>query len=240
VVPASTALAPSTAGTPAPASAQPSQADAETQRLRADAEALKKQAGAELARARSDAEAVRAAKTKADGEAAANRLRAQAEADAARIRSEAEAAAARARSDAEAVTRDAEARVAKASRAPASAAVPGGARYDGAWNVTIVCAPSEGASGYKVEFDAQVKDNFLRGERGVEGKHSSLRLQGAIQPDGSATLDAKGLTGDPKYNVKGVAQGMPVAYHVAAHFDSNRGTGRRLELRPCDVHFAKQ
>jgi class 3 adenylate cyclase len=241
VVPGSTAPPPSTAapGTPAAASTPPSQTDAETQRLRADAEALRKQAGAELARARSDAEAVRAARTKAEGEAAANRLRAQAEADAARIRSEAEAAAARARSDAEAVTRDAASRVAKAARAPASA-VTGGARYDGAWSVTVICAPSDGASSYKVEFDAQVKDSFLRGEKGVEGTPGWLRLQGAIQPDGSATLDAKGSTGDPKYNIKGVAQGLPYAYHVAANFDPNRGTGRRLELRSCDLRFAKQ
>nr|MDQ6922802.1 ATP synthase F0 subunit B [Pseudomonadota bacterium] len=226
-------------GAPAIASATPSQTDAETQRLRADAEALKKQAGAELARARTDAEAVRAARTKADGEAAANRVRAQAEADAARIRSEAEAAATRAKGDAETAARDAEARVAKVARVPASA-VPGGTRYDGAWGVTVVCAPSEGGASYKLEFDAQVKDSFFRGEQGVEAKPGWLRLQGAIQPDGSATLDAKGTTGDPKFNVKGGAQGQPYAYHVAANFDPNRGTGRRLELRPCDLRFEKK
>ena len=241
VVPASTAPALSSAatGTPATTSALPPQIDADTQRLRADAEALKKQAGAELARARSDADAVRAARIKSDAEGAASRLRAQAEADAARIRSEAEAVAARAKSDASAVKRDAGAQVAKAAPAPASE-VAGGARYDGAWSVAVACAPSEGASSYKVELDAQVKDGFLRGEKGVEGTPGWLRLQGAIQPDGSATLDAKGTTGDPKYNIKGVAQGLPYAYHVAANFDPNRGTGRRLELRPCDLRFAKQ
>jgi len=237
--------------TPGTASgAPPAQVDADTQRLRADAEALKKQAETELARARSDADAVRAARTKADAEAAASRLRAQAEVDAARIRSEAAAAAARTKSDAEAATRTAETRDAKAAaaapaamdktaRAPASAAA-GGARYDGTWNVTVICAPAEGASAYKLELVAQVKDDFLRGEYGGEGKPGWLRLQGAIQPDGSATLDAHGLTGDPKYNLKSAAQGIPYAYHVAAHFDANRGTGRRLELRACDLRFAKQ
>jgi hypothetical protein len=95
-------------------------------------------------------------------------------------------------------------------------------------------------AGYKLEFVAQVKDNFLRGEHGVEAKPAWLRLEGAIQPDGSATLDARGLTGDPKYNIKGVVQGLPYAYRVAAHFDSDRGTGRRLELRACDLRFAKR
>ncbi|TMI04186.1 MAG: hypothetical protein E6H46_07655 [Betaproteobacteria bacterium] len=253
--------------TPGTASgAPPVQADVDTQRLRADAEALKKQAETELARARSDADAVRAARTKADAEAAASRLRAQAEVDAARIRSEAAAAAARTKSDAEAATRTAETRAAKATPAPrnadkpsdtaaATTAVPAamdktaraptsaaadGARYDGTWNVTVVCAPAEGASAYKLELVAQVKDNFLRGEQGADGKPGWLRLQGAIQPDGSATLDAHGLTGDPKYNLKSAAQGIPYAYHVAAHFDANRGTGRRLELRACDLRFAKQ
>jgi len=227
--------------TPGTASgAPPVQADVDTQRLRADAEALKKQAETELARARSDADAVRAARTKADAEAAASRLRAQAEVDAARIRSEAAAAAARTKSDAEAATRTAETRDAKAAAAAPASAAAGGARYDGTWNVTVICAPAEGASAYKLELVAQVKDDFLRGEYGGEGKPGWLRLQGAIQPDGSATLDAHGLTGDPKYNLKSAAQGIPYAYHVAAHFDANRGTGRRLELRACDLRFAKQ
>jgi class 3 adenylate cyclase len=242
VVPASTspALSSAATGTPATTSALPPPIDADTQRLRADAEALKKQAGAELARARSDADAVRAARIKSDAEGAASRLRAQAEANAARIRSDAETAAARAKSDAAPVKRDAGAQVAMAAPAPASA-VASGARYDGAWSVAVACAPtSEGASGYNLEFEAQVKDNFLRGERYVEGKPGWLRLQGPIQLDGSATLDAQGVTDDPKYANKNVAQGTPYSYHVAAHFDSNRGTGRRLELRACDLRFTKR
>jgi hypothetical protein len=249
---------------PAIASVPASQPDVETQRLRAEAETLKKQAGAELARARSDADAVRAAKAKAEADAAANRSRAQSEADAARIRGAAGATASLAKGDppalaanaqvasspqarnaesrpgdAGAVTATASTTADKTVRAPASAAADG-ARYDGSWSATVVCAPSEGAASYKLDFNAQVKDNFLRGEQGVEGRPGWMRLQGPIQPDGSATLDAQGLTGDPKYNVKGVGQGMPYSYHVAAHFDANRGTGRRLELRACDLRFAKQ
>ncbi len=239
-----------------PSSVQSPQADADTQRLRADAEALKKQAEAELARAHSDVEAVRATRAKADAEATAIRLRAQAEADVARIRNGAEAA-----------TRDVQARAAKATavprgadgkadgaapasaassaaaditaRAPAAAAA-GGTRYDGTWDVTVVCAPAEGASAYKLDLVAQVKDGFLRGEQGADGKPGHLSLQGAIQPDGKATLDAQGLTGDSTYNLKNVAQGIPYAYHVAAHFDGDRGAGRRLELRACDLRFAKR
>jgi class 3 adenylate cyclase len=227
------------------------------------ADAVKAQADAELARARSEADAARAAKAKADAELAANRLRTQALADAARIRGEAEAAAARTKGDAEAargsaqvpgavVSRSAQsapgdmavaapAAIAadKTARAPAGALV-GDARFDGAWNVLVVCEPQgTRALGYKFDFVAQVKDGFLRGERLAEGSPGWLRLQGAIQADGSATLDARGLTDDPKYS-NGVAHGTPYAYHVAAQFDSNHGSGRRLEMRACDLRFAKE
>jgi hypothetical protein len=127
----------------------------------------------------------------------------------------------------------------KTARGPASGGTDG-ARYDGTWNVTVACAPAEGASAYKVELVAQVKDSFLRAEQGANGKPGWLRLQGAIQSDGSATLDAQGLTGDPKYNLKNTARGLPYAYHVDARFDAYRGTGHRVELRPCDLRFAKQ
>jgi class 3 adenylate cyclase len=258
--PATTAAPAVAPPAPADAGAARTQGEADAQRMRSEAEALKRQAEAELARARTDADASRAARQKADSEAAATRIRAQAEADAARIRSEAEAAAARAKTDAETQI----ARAAQAARkadtksgeatavtmAPAQgsekALAPAGAtgnaaRFDGNWNVTIVCATTaDGALGYTLEFIAQVKDGVLRGEQGIEGSPSWLRLEGQIQPDGSARLDARGITGNPKYNVKGVAKGVPYGYRVAARFEGTRGTGNRLELRPCDLRFAKQ
>jgi class 3 adenylate cyclase len=252
---------PGSAAAPTDAAALRTQGEADAQRMRAEAEALKRQAEAELARARSDADASRAARQKADAEVAAARIRAQAETDAARIRGEAEAAAARAKSDAEAQT----AKAAQANRkmdaksgeptavtavptqgadkvatAPAGATVSA-ARFDGTWTVTNVCTPTaDGAQGFKYDFVAHVKDGYLRGDRGKEGSADWLRLEGQIQPDGSARLDARGTTGDPKYSVKGVAKGTPFGYHVAARFEGSSGTGKRLELRPCDMRFVKQ
>ncbi len=243
-----------------PADSPALRAQSETKRLRDDAQALKRQAEAELANARSAAEAGRAAKTRTDAEAAAAKLRAQAEADAARIRAEATATAARTRTEAEAA-RGASAEIAKATQTPAKVepgsgdSVPGHATpsatdkvalaaptaYDGTWNVTVVCPThTDGALGYKLDFVAHVKDGFVRGEQGTEGSSGWLRLQGPIQPDGSARLYARGITGDPKYNVAGVAKGAPYAYTVAARFEGSRGTGRRLELRACDLSFVKQ
>jgi class 3 adenylate cyclase len=231
-------------------------ADADAQRLRSEAEALKRQAESELARARADADAGRAARQKADSEAAAARIRAQAEADAARIRSEAEAAATRTKSEAEAnvaksaqSSRKGDAKVSEAAvvaTAPAAAVTAAGAtgnaaRFDGTWTVTNVCgATADGAQGFTYQFVAQVKDGYLRGDRGTEGSPDWLRLEGQIQADGSARLAARGLTGDPKYSVKGVSKGTPFGYHVAAQFEGPSGTGKRLELRPCDLRFAKQ
>src|SRR5208282_1767403 len=197
-------------------------------------------AASDALKVQAEAETARAAKMQADAEAAANRVRLQALSDAARIRAEAKAAAARETAGAApkpgiqagapvahtaqvapgdtAPATSASLPADKAASAPA-AAVVGGVRFDGAWKVAVECeSMGSGALGYKFDFVAQVKDNFLRGERRAEGSPGWLRLEGPIQPDGSATLDARGLTDDPKY-ANGVAHGTPYAYHVAAHFD---------------------
>ena len=227
------------------------QSEQEVQRLRSDAEALKRQAESELARVRAEAEAVRMAK-------------ARAATDAARIRSETELAAAPARSETEAAARADNAqttRIAQGKRegdtkardavvsAPAlppadrdSRTATGSAgRFDGTWNVTINCQKaSDGAFGYVLEFVAEIKDGYLRGRQGTAGSPGSVEIQGQIGPDGNAKFDARGLTGDPKYNVKGVQSGVPYGYQVAAHFDGEHGTGHRLQLRPCDLTFSRQ
>ena len=241
VVPAPAPGVAAPANAPPPPTKASAPVDADTQRLRADAEAMKKQAEAVLAKARADIEAVRLAKAGSENEAAANRLRTQVEADAARIRSETEsAAAARVKSEAETSARDAELRAAKATRTTASAAASGSS-YDCTWSVVGFCAPTnEGAASYKIELDVQVKNNFLRGEKLSESTPGWLRLQGPIAADGSATLDAKAIADDPKYANKNVARGTPYACHIAAQFEPQRGAGHRLELRACDLRFAKQ
>jgi len=239
--------------------ADAARAQGEAQRLRAEAESLKRQAEAELARVRAETEASRAAKGKAEAEAAATRLRAAAEADAARIRADAEASAARARGDMQSVARAAKPQETSrpgvghtadpGTHAPVMVAAneslpaaPGAAgRFDGSWNVTVECGKAaDGALGYTVSLVAVVKDGFLLGEQGTEGSSGWLRLSGRIQPDGTAMLDASGITGDPKYNVKAVQRGTPYAYQVAAKFDGARGSGRRLQVRECALTFARQ
>ena len=260
---------PTSPSAPAAAAADSSalRAQSETERLRADAETLKREAEAELARARSEANAARLAKSKAEAGGAEAKPRPQAEVDAARIRSEVGATAARAKTEPESATGGAATEGPKATptmakadtsasaatpsnttppgagtTAPVTAATASNAgAYDGNWNVTVVCqGRSEGVLGYTLEFVAQVKDGFVRGERGSEGSAGWLRLEGPIQPDGSATLNARGITDDPKYTVTRAAKGTPYVYTVAAHFEGSHGSGRRLELRACDLRFIKQ
>ena len=115
------------------------------------------------------------------------------------------------------------------------------ASFDGTWNVTVECyRHTDGALGYTVEIIAHVKNGFLSGEKGANGDAGSLLLEGNIQPDGNATLSARGRTGDPRFNANNVRSGAPYAYDVIARFDGARGSGHRVQLRKCDLTFVKQ
>ncbi|MDQ6621733.1 MAG: hypothetical protein M3Z31_18920 [Pseudomonadota bacterium] len=114
-------------------------------------------------------------------------------------------------------------------------------RFDGAWSVNIDCAGhSDGALGYTFQFPARVENGFLAGQNGREGQPSYLKLEGQIDPSGAALLSARGLTGEQKYSVDRVRYGSAYSYHAKAQFDETRGTGRRIELRKCDLTFIKQ
>jgi class 3 adenylate cyclase len=231
-LPSSTpAAAPSPAPTPqstnADGTAGRMQAEADVARIRVEAEALKRQAESELARTRAEAEAARAARVRADAEAAAARVRAQAEADAARIRAEAAPPAAKpapqARTD-----------------ATTTAPVPPKGAFDGSWQVEMRCAAlANGAAGFTVVFPARVVDSRILGERGKEGAPDSLRMEGEIRADGSALLGVRGFTADPKFNPRRLPPGSPYRYQVTARFDGASGTGTRND-RPCELAFRRQ
>ena len=113
-------------------------------------------------------------------------------------------------------------------------------RFDGAWNVTVECPAHQGASGYTVRLLGQVKDGTLAAQQGVAGQPGgSLTLSGKIQPDGKASIDARGTVGDPRTAANRLSPGTPYAYRVDALFDGARGVGNRTELRPCSLTFVK-
>ena len=112
-------------------------------------------------------------------------------------------------------------------------------RFDGNWNITLVCPTDKTADGYTYHFPALVKNGLLHGEHGTTGNPGWLALDGTIQADGSATMNAKGITNIPRFAAYQVRTGTPYAYTVNAHFDGSSGTGRRIELRACTLTFVK-
>jgi len=99
------------------------------------------------------------------------------------------------------------------------------AGFDGTWRGVITCAPHAedgGARGYTYGFPVRVKDGVLHAQRKAEDAPGSLRIDGPIQPDGSAELIAKGLTGHPDNAVEG-----------------SKGVGTRLDSRKCDFTFTR-
>jgi hypothetical protein len=113
-------------------------------------------------------------------------------------------------------------------------------RFDGSWQTTVSCPNASEALAYFYEFTSQVKDSVLRGQRGVEGKPGWLNLDGRINPDGTATIQAKGLVGNSAYAQGNVPAGNPYNYRVSALFEDTTGTGDRLDGRVCHYTFVKQ
>jgi hypothetical protein len=117
-------------------------------------------------------------------------------------------------------------------------------RFDGVWSVTVVCADykdaSAGAKGYTLRMLGEVKNGQFEGQRGKPGEPGSLRYSGRIQRDGSAELQANGFTGNPDYTPGRLVAATPYTYRLTAQFDERRGTGKRLDARPCEATFVKQ
>ncbi|GEM_PF-3315707 len=113
-------------------------------------------------------------------------------------------------------------------------------RFDGSWNVVVFCPESDGAPASAFRFMARVKDGVLHGERGSAGARGWMILDGAIQPDGTARLDASGITNDAD-ELRGVTPAdTSYAYRVQARFEGSHGIGGRMEGRSCTLHFTRQ
>jgi hypothetical protein len=114
------------------------------------------------------------------------------------------------------------------------------ARFDGAWNVTVECPAHGTASAYTRRLLAQVKDGALAAQLGDVGQPGSLTLSGKIHPDGKASIDARGMVGDPRNTANRLSQGTSFAYRVDAAFEGARGVGNRADdVRPCRLTFVK-
>jgi hypothetical protein len=123
--------------------------------------------------------------------------------------------------------------VARADDAP-----PG--RFDGLWDTIVSCENTSGALGYSFEFVSTVKQGVLHGEKGKPGEPGWLKLDGTITTDGVADLYASGLVGAAPYAVGQRPAGSAYGYHVDARFSGTKGSGHRVEGRPCTVSFTRK
>jgi len=111
--------------------------------------------------------------------------------------------------------------------------------YDGRWLTRVTCASLGRAQSYSMELSGEVKDGAYHARVGTVGEAGSLVIDGKIVSDGSAALLAKGSVGSTATS-GGTAVGTPYLYHVIAQFEPSRGTGKRIEVRPCNLTFVKQ
>jgi class 3 adenylate cyclase len=111
--------------------------------------------------------------------------------------------------------------------------------YDGKWLTMMSCPAFGRAQGYSQELSAEVKDGAYHARLGTIGEPGSVIIDGKIVSDGTSALFAKGFVGSTATS-GGSALGTPYFFHVIAQFEHSRGTGKRIEFRPCDLTFVKQ
>jgi hypothetical protein len=116
-----------------------------------------------------------------------------------------------------------------------------GTQFDGIWNSTISC-PGEGtgARGYTFQFVSEIKNGVLHAQYRTLDSPGSLTLEGKVRSNGVAELNAHGRTGNPEYAVNRLSTGTPYSYLIKVQFTDTRGTGTRIDTRPCTFVFSKR
>lgn len=122
---------------------------------------------------------------------------------------------------------------------PASAKT-GNTKFDGEWDLNVSCPAFGKASSYFRFMKAEVKDGVLHGEYLTPGTPAWFVIDGKIAADGKASFVAKGLTGNPAVTMNNSKPGSPYTFTADGQFEGSSGSGKRNELRPCDLKFAKR
>jgi hypothetical protein len=124
---------------------------------------------------------------------------------------------------------------------PATVFAADAKRFNGAWDATLSCPKSpDGAKAYSFEFDVEIKDGVLHGERGTAGQPGWMALDGPIKDDGSAALVAEGITNFSEYAINHAQKGTHYKHAVSAQFEDKHGTGNWITVRTCDFTFDKK
>jgi hypothetical protein len=128
----------------------------------------------------------------------------------------------------------------------AAAAISGAAlaqsadRFDGKWTTVVTCSAAQGAGGFTILVDADIKNGIFRGEKGEQGKPGWYSLTGKVAADGSVNLFARGIVPSSRLAAGNVPVGTPYGYPVTGRLEGAKGTGARQGGRPCSVAFTKQ
>ena len=126
---------------------------------------------------------------------------------------------------------------------PLSAAFAQVTKFDGAWNVVLICPPhnaeDDDAKGYTHRFDGQVINGELSATHKKEGEPGWHFLHGRIKETGDASLRLEGIVNNPKYAINEAPRGKPYTYRVKATFEGNSGSGERVTGRVCTFTFSR-
>jgi Caspase domain len=114
-------------------------------------------------------------------------------------------------------------------------------RFDGIWLGKLVCEPTKsGLPGWSYELTGRVSDGAFHAEIGRVGKPGSQTFDGSIEPDGTADIFQKGLSGDPHRDPFHRPVGTEYNNRYLTKFDGSRASGTRSDRASCSVNFTKR
>lgn len=126
-----------------------------------------------------------------------------------------------------------------ATAAPAPVGDP--SAFDGTWAVTHTCLSVGTVPGYVMRYDIEVKNGSIAGRKPPgPGQADSLSFTGEIRPDGTALIHVSGVAGAVARGKSLATPGALLNYDLTARFVDSRGTGTRVNVRPCDLVFIKR
>jgi hypothetical protein len=129
--------------------------------------------------------------------------------------------------------------------APALLSAQAAGPFDGTWTTNMSCDASTHMPAYTWTFVSTIANSNYHGQHGEEGGPGYMVMDGAISPDGSAKLHAKGTVQSGRAGLITQMKGNKYDYYVEAKFTSTTGTGKRDEGagllgRPCSFEFTRQ
>ena len=114
-------------------------------------------------------------------------------------------------------------------------------RFDGIWLGKLVCEPTKsGLPGWSYELAGRVTDGAFHAEIGRVGKPGSQTFDGSIEPDGTADIFQKGLSGNPQRDPFHRPVGTEYNNRYLTKFDGSHASGTRSDRASCNVNFTKR